>query len=456
MSSLFTSLSVALSGLTAEQAAMEVTANNVANVNTPGFSRQRPTFLAGSPVVDGRLTLGTGVVLGGVESLRDPILELRLNQETQDQGRLDAQLGALQQMQVSFSSSAGDIGSSISTFFNTLNQLSTDPANSADRQAVLTAAGNLATAFHTEAGNLTAQRTNLDLSVGQTVDQINVLTTQIAQVNQQISAIENLHQDAGPFIDQRTGLIRQLSQLIDVAVVPSDNSITVTTASGTALLTAGQSFKLTASLDPSGVQHIIDAQSNDITSQISSGKLAGVLQVRDQQIPSVLANLDTLASAISTAINSAQQTGFDLNGAAGGNLFTLPPAGPGAAAGMGVAITDPSLIAASSDGSPGSNGNLANLLSVQDQPVAGGKTPTNYYASLVFQVGSAVANTSAESDASTQILQQLQDQRSAVSGVSLDEEAANMIRYQGAYDAAARVVSAINDMTNTVIQLGKY
>jgi flagellar hook-associated protein 1 FlgK len=453
MSGLFGSLSVALSGLAAEQAALEVTANNVANVNTPGYSRQTPQLAAGDPIVSGNLTLGTGVVLQGIESLRDPILELQLSQEMQDQGRLNTALNALQQMQVPFSSTTGDIGSSISSFFDSLNQLSTDPSNSADRQSVLTAAGNLATAFQTTAGDLTTQRANLDLSIGQTVNQINVLSSQIAQVNQQISSVQNLNQNAGALIDQRTTLIDQLSQLVDVSVVPSDNTITLTTTAGAALVSGGQSFALTAKPDASGVQHVFDAQGTDITSQISSGSLAGILEVRDQDIPSVLSNLDTLASGIANAINSAQQSGFDLNGKAGVDLFTPPPAGSGAAASMSVAITDPSLIAASSDGTPGSNGNIANLLAVQNDPVAGGQTPTNYFANIVFQVGSDVSNTSAESTASAQILQQLQDQRSSVSGVSLDEEAANMIQYQSAYNAAAQVISAINSMTETVIQM---
>ena len=132
-----------------------------------------------------------------------------------------------------------------------------------------------------------------------------------------------------------------------------------------------------------------------------------------------------------------------------------PPAGgTGAAAGLSVNITDPALIAASSDGTAGSNGNLAVLAAVHDQPVAAGQKPLDFYSNLVFKIGSDTSNTSADVDASNQILQQLQDQRASVSGVSLDEEAANMVKYQTAYQAAARVVSTVNALLSDAVNLG--
>jgi len=153
-------------------------------------------------------------------------------------------------------------------------------------------------------------------------------------------------------------------------------------------------------------------------------------------------------------LNTANEQGFDLNGNAGTALFTTPsPSGQGYAATMAVQITDPSLIAASSDGSPNSNGNVAVLAAVQNQNVAGGQTPTDYYSSIVANVGNDVSNGSAELNASQLALTQLQDQLGSISGVSLDEEASNMVQYQRAYDAAANVVTTINDMLYTVINM---
>src|SRR5579862_3148830 len=366
MSGLFGTLSVALSGLRAQQGALEITANNVANANTPGYSRERPDLVEGDPLVTDSLTLGSGVILQKAEGLRDPILELRLDQETQQQGRFDATVSTMQQVQVMFNGNGDDLGTQSTNFFNSLQQLSGNPSDLSQRQGVLTAAGNLATAFHTTVANLQSQRDNLDLSVGQTVDQINLYTTQIAQLNAQISGLQNLHQNADTFIDQRNNVIRELSGLIDVAEVQSNGGLTVTTTSGTPLVAEQQSFSLETQLDASGVNRIF-AQGVDITSKITGGKLAGILDARDQEIPQLLSDLDTLASGLTSSLNAAHQAGFDLSGAAGGDLFNPPPAGgSGAAAEISVAISDPAKLAASSDGSPGSNGNVTQLLTVQN------------------------------------------------------------------------------------------
>lgn len=454
MSNLNATLSVAVGALAAEQGALTETANNVANINTPGYSRKEPQFAENPPVVLGPLTFGTGVSLENVASVRDPILQLRIQQETGTQGELTAFVNAMQQVQAQFNNQGSDIGTQITALFSSLSQLSTNPASIPLRQAVLTAASNLASNISNTANNLTAQQSNLDLNVSQAVSQVNTLTQQIAKVNGQIAALQNLHQDASTFIDQRDVLINQLSGLIDVSEIQTESGISLTTSNGTALVAGTQAFTLTTQPDVSGHQHIF-AQGNDVTSQLNSGELGGLLQVRDQQIPSLLSSLDTLAAGIANGFNSANAAGFDLNGNAGGNIFVPPPAsGTGAAASMALAITDPTLIAASSDGSAGSNGNLANFSALQSQNTIGGQTPSDFYANLIFTVGNSVSNSSAEQQGSQAVLQQLQDQCGSISGVSLDEEAGHMVQYQQAYDAAARVVTTVNQMLQTVINMG--
>jgi flagellar hook-associated protein 1 len=453
MSSLNASLSSALSGLIAEQGALEATTNNVANVNTPGYSREQPVLVASDPVVLDPLTFGTGVTLQSVESIRDPILESQIQQQTQGQGQFSALASALQQTQGNFTTSSSDIGTEISNFFDSINQLSTNPSDVSLRQGVLTAAGNLATSFNTTANNLTQQQSSLDLSVVQTVGQINQLTAQIAQLNGQIGNLQNVGENAGTFVDQRQQAIDQLSSLVDVSVIPTDNTLTLTTANGAPLVAGQQSFQLQTQTSPLGL-HDVYSQGNDITSQITSGQLGGTLQARDQEIPALQTQLDTLAAGLANSVNTVQAGGFDLKGNAGTNLFNPPPVGiTGAAASLSVAITDPSLIAASSDGSAGSNGNAEAMYALNSQPVINGQNPTDYYSGIVFNVGNDVANASAEQSASALILQQLSDQRSSVSGVSLDEEAANMVKYQDAYAASAQVITTINDMMYTVVNM---
>ncbi len=459
MAGLFGTLSIALSGLGVSQQELATSSNNVANANTPGYTREVAEVAAGAPVTLGSFNEGTGVVLQKIESLRDPLMEIQLNQETQQNSSLNTQLEQLQQMQTQFSSSTSGIGADISNFFNSLSQLSPDPSSIELRQAVLTAAGNLAADFNSAANSLGTQKSDLNLTVQQSVGAVNTLTSEIAGVDQQISSLENANQDATTLVDQQTSLIRQLSALVDVQVVQTgQGGIELATSNGTTLVSGGQSFALTTATGTDGNTDIL-AGTTDITGTLTGGSLAGTIQIRDQEIPGVLSQLDQLAAGFSNAINTANGLGYILSDSIpptlGGNIFTTPPAGgTGAAAAMQVAITDPTLIAASLDGSEGSNGNLANLSAVATTAVAGNQTPIDAYSDLVFQVGSQTSNTSADVDASTQILQQLQDERGSISGVSLDEEAANVVQFQTAYQASARVISTIDSMLADAVNLG--
>src|SRR5215475_2233868 len=187
MGGLSGSLNIVLQSLLTDQGAIETTSNNIANVNTPGYSRQRPDLEETPPIQIGGITFGTGVQLKQVVSLRDSILDLRVNQETQQQGKLDGFLGPAQQIQSFFNETNGTgLQTNLTAFFNSLSQLSASPSDVNTRQAVLTAAQNLATSFNQSSVNLANLQNNVNLSVTQSVSQINTLTTQIAAVNTQV------------------------------------------------------------------------------------------------------------------------------------------------------------------------------------------------------------------------------------------------------------------------------
>jgi flagellar hook-associated protein 1 FlgK len=212
-----------------------------------------------------------------------------------------------------------------------------------------------------------------------------------------------------------------------------------------------KSYSLQTTTGTDGFQHVLDYSGNDITSSIQGGQLGGAIQIRDQVIPGYLSQLNTLATQFSAAFNAAQAKGFDSNGNAGQNFFTVPAAG--AAAGMSVAISNPALIAISSDGTAGSNGNVANLTAALTTALPSGQTVTQSYANLVGQVGTDASNASTNSTAIGQNLLQLTNQQSSVSGVNIDEETTNLIRFQTAYEAAARVISTIQQLNATTINM---
>jgi flagellar hook-associated protein 1 len=371
------------------------------------------------------------------------------------QSSADTESSTLQQIQSNFSSSAGgDIASALSSFSSSLSQLTTSPTNSALQQSVLSSGQDLANAFNTTASALTGAQSDADGQVTQTVAQINTLTAQIAQLNGQTAQSSTTANNGGTVEDQRDQLVQQLSTLTGISVTQTKDGETITTANGSPLVMAGQSFSLQTAAGSNGMQQVLDSSGNNITASIQGGQLGGAIQVRDQVIPGFLSQLNTLASQISTSFNAAQAQGFDSNGNAGQNFFTVPADPADAASGITVAISDPSLIAISSDGSAGSNGNIANLSAALTNPLPSGQTPSNAYANLVFQVGNTASNASAQSTAIGLSLQQLTDQQGSISAVSTDEEATNLIRYQTAYEAAARIVSTVQQLNTITLNMG--
>ena len=457
MGTLGASLNIAVGAMLTDQAALSTTSNNIANANTPGYSRQTVDLAEVSPVEYGGLLVGNGVELQQVVSQRSSLLQTQLDQETQQQSKYSSYLGSMQQVQTLFNETSGTgLQSSLSGFFNSLQQLSTSPSDTSLRAGVLSAAQNLAQGFSSTAANLVSQQRSADMTVTQSVGQINSVTAQIAQLNGEVSTATSTGQNPGPFQDQRDQLINQLSGLVDLSEIPAgNNSLTLTTTGGASLVVGNQSFQLTTQTDPStGFQQVL-SQGTNITSSINGGTLGGAIEARDTGIPAVLSSLDSLASNLENAVNSVNQAGTDLNGAPGGNIFTPPPAGgTGAALQMSVAISDPAQIAASLDGSTGDNSNLTAMLNLQNQNIVNGQTPLNAYANLVFQIGNTVSTAQSEVSGSQALVQQIQNQIGSVSGVNINEEAANLIQYQQAYEAAAQVAGVINSLTSTAINLG--
>jgi len=464
MATLNTAYSIATGALDADQAALDIMANNTVNANTPGYTNELPQWQANDPVTIDGTSYGQGVTMTGPSSQRNLVLEQRIQQQTQLEQGTSARLTALDQLQNIFStatsssssSSSLDIGTSISNFFDSLSQLQSNPADNSLRQSVLSAATTLASSFQSASSQLTQQQGALDQQSATIVTQVNSLTQAIAQLNQSISQISP-NGDAGQLEDQRQYDIQQLSQLIGIhQTTTEDNGLTITTSSGALLVSKNQAFSLNTSMS-GGVTDISDYEGNDITTSLASGggQLGGVLTSRDQDIPQMQSALDTLAFDLGSNINSQNALGSDANGNAGGAIFTIPTSASGAASSISVAITDPSQIAAAATGSGSSNdSNLESMLQLQNQTIVSGDTPTTYYASFVSTLGSLVSQVSTENTAQQTSLTQLQTQRDSLSAVNLNDEAASLENLQQAYQAASKVFTIVDTVMASAINLG--
>ncbi len=454
MSGLFGTISTSLRALLAQQAGVETASQNIANINTPGYSRRRVIMQEDASWSGSQLDPGRGVEITNIESLRDRVLERRIQSEVHDQSRNDAIVQTMRSVELLFSSSDKGIGASISNFFSTLQVLSSSPTDRTQRFAVLMAAQNLASTFHSYAAELSSAQRQVETQISQSVQEVNRISAQIAEINAQVRGGHALGADSGAAEDQRGVLMRQLSALIDFTTIDDSNGLTLTTSDGAALVTSDQAYELSLSQASDGSMQIF-AGDRDITGSIEGGKLGGLLSVCDHQLPTLESQIDQLAYAFASRVNEVSGSGFDLNADPGVDLFTVSATSAGAAQSLCVAISDPSLVAASSDGAPGDNGNLRSLLNVETDPLLDGLSPIDAYAQIVFRVGSSITDAGSEADAAQLVIQQLDGQRAAVSGVSLDEEAADLIRFQRAYQAAARVIDVTNQLLDTVINLGR-
>jgi flagellar hook-associated protein 1 FlgK len=451
MIGLSSSLSIATEALGAQTAALEIASNNISNANTPGYSRQIVSLSSAASVENGT-TVDEGVSYQGFTSVRDAVLGMAINAAGSDQGSLTAQNALLTQINSAFSGTTTGIGASLSTLFSDLSALSTNPTDPSARQTVLSNATALADAFHQGAAALSNASSAANQQVSSTVAQVNDLSQQIASLNGQIAAAEANGGDGGALTDQRDELTTQMSQLIGVSTTQTGGTPTLTTTGGSPLVIGNTSYQLQVTTAPDGTAHVLDAQGNDITDNLSGGTVGGAITARDTTIPALSQQLDALASQFATAMNNAQAAGYDLNGNPGAAMFTVPTTGS-AAAGITVALTSGSQIAASADGSAGSSGNVKTLLAVQSTNLPGGANPTDSYATLIANIGFAGSQVNSGLAATTSSLQQLTSQQDSESGVSIDEETSNLIRYQQAYSASARVISTINDIYTTLINM---
>jgi flagellar hook-associated protein 1 len=454
-------MDIAQQALMADQEALNVTSNNVANQNTAGYTREVVSFQTVDAVTLSGDSFGSGVTASAT-SQRDRVLEQRVQQQTQNQAQSGALVSALQQIQNIFglSSTTNDasstvLGTASNSFFSALSALAGNPSDTATRQNVLTAANALAGAFNSVANQLAQVSTSLNQQAVSDVGQVNSLTATIASLNGQIASLSP-NADAGALEDQRQLAIGQLSQLVGLNQISTeDNGITLTTSGGAVLVSGSKSFAVSTT-QVGGVTHILaGVDSQDVTSNLTGGDLGGVLQARDQQLPSYQSALDSLAFGIGTQVNQQNALGVDASNNPGGALFSLPPTQSGAAALIQVATNNPNAVAAAApgEGSAG-NTNASALADLSNAAVAGGQTASGFLASFLGQVGSDVSAATTDNSAQQATLTQLTTQRDSVSGVSLDEEASNLTQYQRAYQSAAQVFNIANSVMASALNLG--
>lgn len=462
--SLLSTLSIAAESLRAQQRGLQTTGHNLANVGTPGFSRQRVEMATAVPSVEGRLVLGQGVKVEEIRSFVDRFLEAQLITLSGGVGFNNSRGRALDSVVEAFPVEGNSgIGASLTAFFGAVSDLANNPAGRAERVSLINRGQALGENFRQSRQLLTSIQSNLDSDVNSLVRRLNVILPQIGDLNDQILQIEGTGQRANDFRDQRQLLIQEAARLTGAATLENADGQVSLFVGSLLLVSGGRAASFDdGNLNPQGFRQVFfsspDGLSFDATALLGQGELGGVLQMRDAEIPGVIARMDQLAKTLVDEVNAQHALGFDLNGAAGGDFFNPIAAVAGAAGSVQVnaAIAgDTHLIAAAQDaaGVPGDNRNALALVGLQNNTFAalGNSTLKDFFLALAGDVG---AEAKASEDGlifRNALLAQAQARREAVSGVSVEEETINLIRFQRAFEAASLVVRTTDEMIEAVL-----
>jgi flagellar hook-associated protein 1 FlgK len=461
MTHLFGLLTIGSNALLLQQRAINVTGNNIANVNTPGFSRQRLQIETATPVTSAVGVAGFGVRSAGIERIYDRFLGVQLNNENANLGRWEAQKGMLERVEVVFDESGGyGLNQALSDFWNAWQDLSLNPSGTTERSMVAATSQSLADAIRTKYGDLEQIRKDIDVAVANAVEDVNRLTAQISELNRKIAQTEAGGTNANDYRDSRDLALKQLAEIIDIqSFEDADGQVVVSAGSGRPLVESGHTWQLKAQAqpDPGGPTEILwpgpDGGSVAISSEITGGKIGGWLQTRDAKIAGYQDQLDALANGLREQVNGLHASGYGLDKTTGVDLFT----GSGAAD-MQVnpdILQDPDLIAASDTelGVPGNAGNAIAINALRSSPTMGSATFDTAANSLVSQVGYDVQTAKANADHQADMMTYLENYRESVSGVSLDEEMVNLVKFEAAYNAAAKMISMADEMLDSLMNM---
>jgi flagellar hook-associated protein 1 FlgK len=454
--STFSGISTALSALYAQRRGLDVTGQNIANVNTEGYSRQRADLTSVSTSGVAALwatsnSPGGGVRMDTATRLGDTFLAGRSRAEHARSGYLDTRAAALKDVeQVLTEPSDQGIAAQLADVWAGFDDVANRPGDEAARSQLLQRAGTVADTLAASSASFSrqwdAQREQLD----GLVTEVNAAATGIAELNQSIMRATQAGMPSNELQDRRDVLALELAELTGgVARTGQDGSLDVY-LEGSALVRGNRAEQLTVTggdrlvdvgVDPISVNWAQDGRS----AGISGGTIGAVTENLQVTLPDYTKQLDAVAMSLASAVNTQHVQGYDADGNPGVALF----AGTTAAT-LRVAITDPRQVAASATQTPGGdrNGGNADALANIKDAVSG---PDSSWRTLVVGVGVAVQTAERRSDIQTSVTAKADQLRDSVAGVNLDEEMANMLGYQRAYEGAARVLSTIDSVLDTLI-----
>ena len=454
-------LDAARSGLAAASLAIETTSNNVANAATEGYSRQSVDLSNADPVRIGGVQLGSGVVAERIARASDRFLTGQIVEESGSSSGATSRQEVLVLAESWLADSEVEgLTSRLQGVFDAMKEASADPGDSTYRTSVAYAADAFASTMRRTATALSDLVKDVEDKLETLVEGANTLLEQVASLNQRIVASGD-PAGAADLLDQRDRLLTEIAQAIGTtARVNTDGTATVMLG-GHALVTGVESRTLEVGEDDDGdllVSLTAGAGSIDVSDELGGEVGGNVRGIED--VNGYLERLDDLAEELADAFNEVHNAGYDRDGTAGADFFEVTSTDGHASMGFSFnadLLDDPTLLAFASDSSAnvGDGGTLESLIDIEtsDAFVDDSTTAEKAFMSLLSDVGADVVAATTDAEHAEAVLADLQGLRDAIAGVDLDEEASNLIKFQAAYQAAAKVLRATDQMLQNLMDV---
>jgi len=465
-------------GMNANRSAMETTSNNIANANSPGYSRQRPIMQSSEGRMEQGVRIGGGVELSKVIRVHDQFVQNQLIQESTTLGTLRGSVDALKRVEAVVQRDGEQLDGVVNKFFNDFRELSTNPETPSLRGVVRQSAETLGHYFGVANDSLNSMRTELDVKLASTVTEINQLTSEISVLNGKIALAEAVNKIPNELYDRRDQALREVSGKIDLQVtVDGRNQVTLVTG-GDVLVQGENSHQLSAERTeertdkaPGSLDVFVNSNTGKhrITHRMKEGELAGIIKVRDQVVNQSMKRLDSLATHLATEVNQIHNKGVGLDGLTNRNLFKEIAPGTSGASGM-LAITDDvkanfeSVATAYEVGVPGDNRVALDIADIQNKimfaaELSGQGEPRETLSqsinSMVGHVGVITQQDERLLDHAAAVVDQLENYRQSTSGVNIEEESISLLQYQTAFHAAVKTMKLGDELMDTILSLKK-
>ncbi len=441
-------------GLLTAQRANAAIGHNIANANTDGYSRQR-VVLSPLDMKRNGYSLGRGVEVQDIQRLRSNLLDKQIFRAENQLGGLQRKAVVLHQVEgLLITGNENDLDGMIDGFFNALSELSNTPQDKNLRKIVVSKAETMTMKFRNTAEGLSDIKDGVEQKAKTVVGEINSLLKDLAGLNTSISLSEAKGTSDHNSKDIQVQKLKELSGLIDIETKTDKNGALEVTIDGIKVLSGNKVTELKAQVDVLNSRFHVRLENGKAINP-GGGQLAADIELYEDILPGMMSELDTLAATIVEEFNAVHRLGHGLDGTGTGQHFFDPAGTMAATIGVDTAIVnDPSLIAASSQpDEPGNNSNLLDLVQLREAPLLNNRSFSFNATQLISGPGIELSEIQTQIDSKTSEQTMLMNQQESIAGVNLDEEMTNLIMFQNAYQASARVLGAAQQMYDTLLSI---